>query len=394
MGWIMEDSVRKAAGYLGFLQEQYSLNSQRGKVLNDIRDNRDSLLMSAQYVVEGQLKAMGVNPEEAEELKLQYLQEIMKDMDNVPTDYEDPIYYRIMKDIEQEILEAAGELGIKIPDKRPVIGTLPTPRVNAAVIPVPDCEELIIAFESQIFNFANLASKVLARALCIKSNTSEQLQFSVDINDIKKNLDENPEISGRFRELVIAYFIEGYTGYAPQYFLEGNYHSIASILRHSFEVFVMGHEYGHIVCGHLGDGSKRVRNMLGEIEYDEIRFDDWEQEIEADNIGTSLMLHVMMKAGYDFSLSYMGVDFFFSIMDIVENGFSIILTGEEKIIPSDSHPPSVLRREVIRQSIRNSVPEKEAESAIFLGTQIEQILKIFWDKTKGVLQEYFELTQE
>ena len=81
-------------------------------------------------------------------------------------------------------------------------------------------------------------------------------------------------------------------------------------------------------------------------------------------------------------------------MDIVENGFSIILTGEEKIIPSDSHPPSVLRREMIRQSIRNSVPEKDAESAIFLGTQIEQILKIFWDKTKGLLQEYFELTQE
>ncbi|WP_080062641.1 hypothetical protein [Ruminiclostridium hungatei] len=389
----MDDSVKKATGYLGFLQEQYSLNSQRGKALKDIRDNKDSLLKSVQYVVEGQLKAMELSPEEAEQLKPRFLQAVMEDINNIPTDYEDPFCYRIMKDIEQEIFEAAGELGIKIPDKRPVIGTLPTHRVNAGVIPVPDCEELIIAFESQIFNFANLASKVAARALSIKNSTSEQLQFSVDIEDIKKNLEQNPEIAGRFRELIIAYFIDGYTGYAPQYFLDGNYLGIASILRHSFELFVMGHEYGHIVCGHLDDSSKRVRNMLGEIEYDEIQFDDWEQEIEADNIGTSLMLHVMRKGGYDLSLSYMGVDFFFSIMDIVENGFSLMLTGEETIIPSDSHPPSVLRREVVRQSIRNSVPEEEAESAIFLGTQIEQILKILWDKTKGVLLEYFEAKQ-
>jgi hypothetical protein len=175
--------------------------------------------------------------------------------------------------------------------------------------------------------------------------------FSLRIPDIEKCISENSQIVDRFQDLMKSYLIGGKSSAAERYILEDLYNTPALILRRSMELFIMGHEYSHILAGHL-DHRQIVPRSLVEHQVNEIKY-LWEQEHQADILGSSLAILAMKRyEKVDFAFSYWGADIFFTALDTIEKGKIILSTGEKNYIyqieEHSSHPPPLSRRGMLR----------------------------------------------
>jgi hypothetical protein len=323
-------------------------------------------------------------PEKIGEMR-EYVKDLVSKME-APTRFEDPVRYSIILNLKTEIEEVAKDLSIPIPTEL-VVGTLPSGRVNAMAIKVPSSDDFVVLFESELFTFANLLSKVVAKAMPFTGVEKGMLRFSTDLD---RPLDS--DVLRRFQEVLFAYLLHGRPSAAPPYIIDGPYIGLAGYLRHSMELFVLGHEYGHIIGKHFSTDQK-TSFFLGGAEVNEIVY-NWQQELEADALGTQLMLKAMLKRGMDLSLSFWGADFFFSCIEIVERGISIIRTGEENDRPLTSHPPPEVRRDALRKVLKNSLSEDLVDGPIKLGMTLEEIIESLWEKTRPTLRQYYENNQK
>ncbi|OYD64403.1 UNVERIFIED_ORG: hypothetical protein BDU10_7011 [Burkholderia sp. CF145] len=301
--------------------------------------------------------------------------------------YQDPAFYFLLSHMTSEIEGILDEQKVEI-YPRPIFGSLPTGRVNGVALRVPDSDQLIVLLEDGLFGFANLTAKAVSRVFPLKGEGDGRLTFSVGESDWKKEFAARPDVVERFVELLLAYLIGGHPHAARPYLPEPKYEGITSLLRDSMELFVLSHEYGHCISGHLDMGQTK-KAMLGGEETDEV-LTSWNQEIEADVAGLGIMLAVMRKRGFDLSLSFWGVDFFFGCIEIVERAVSILRTGRAEVPISSTHPPTELRREMMHRVLKNSVPEEHAAGPLQLAGIVASILNEFWLACEPVLQKVYE----
>jgi len=330
-------------------------------------------------------------PEELSKIHLEMLRDLTENLENleIPTQFEAPLYYSLMVDWQKEIEDAAIDLSLQIPT-RPLVGTLPTGQANAVTILVPDSNEFLVLFESDLFNFALLSSKALVRALPVVKLPEGKFNISLKKAEVERRISENPESAQKFQEALLAYLLLGKAGKASPYVIEEPYRQLSSILRMSMELFIFGHEYGHIIKGHFSEEQRRAA-MLGGEQVNVITR-NWKQEIEADWIGLILMSQAMHKKGYDLEMSFWGADFFFSFVDFIERGISILRTGQEDQFPPGSHPPARLRRTALREAL--SVLAQGGSSmitnALEVATLVETASDALWNSTREVLQQEYE----
>lgn len=279
-----------------------------------------------------------------------------------PSRFEDPAWYELMVYLSKEIESCADKLPFRIPN-RPVFGTLPSHRVNAMSIALPQSNEYLIVFESQMFNFLNSMSKIVARAIPFKGSEGEFSLFSPDDINVDKTYIDNVCITDLFSEVILSYLSQGKSEHG--YLLEEKYELLANGLLQYSEIFVLGHEYGHIIAGHLSKGKKQAISLYGK-KLEEVVF-DMVQELEADNIGLGIMLGVANKElmgnlrmmsdrerNLDEQTRHMsprlwGGDFFFSCAEVLERSIALLRTGDESNRPIGPHPPAWRRRAVIRE---------------------------------------------
>lgn len=300
---------------------------------------------------------------------------------SVPTKYEDPGWYSVLTNLAERTDKAASKLGMTVP-VAPLLGTLPSGRVNAAAICLGP-KDYIIVFEVGLFGFANLLSKVIALAMPFRGDVDGKLEFGTEITTLPE------EAVARFQDVLFAYLFLGHPHFAQPYLPPPHLQGVASLLRKSMELFVLGHEYGHIISGHFGNALPSS-NLLGGVNTEEVTR-SWIQEFEADAVGTSLVVSAMAQDGMDLALSFWGADFFFSCIEIIERTVSIIRTGKADEIHLDSHPPAHMRREQLRQSLVKSIDAEykgRAEGAVELGKQLERIVEQLWDSTAPVVMQF------
>ncbi|MFE4257288.1 hypothetical protein [Streptomyces sp. NPDC056883] len=324
------------------------------------------------------------DPQRIEQLISEQKDELAR---GLPTRYEDPLRYAIIKDLASRIQNAVLGLSMHLPSM-PVVGTVPTGEVNAITVKVPGSSQYVVLIQDQLFNYALLFSKVVARAFPGGDINSDGFQqFSADTSDIIANLEASPVITQRFRELIVGYLIDGNPGQAPQYILQQPHMGLAESLYDSMELFVMGHEYAHIITGHL-DSTDRYATEFGGGEV-EVLTRSWAQEYEADGLGLLLMVKAKAEEGFDLSMSFWGADLFFNCADIVERGISVIETGEEGEARLGSHPPPGRRRQMIRAALQRDLGP-ESEPPIQLADAVDTITKYLWESIKPYLIQLHE----
>jgi hypothetical protein len=315
-----------------------------------------------------------------EELVKTFIGELAKQTEQVPTPYEEPGWYAVMENLSEDIGKSADEAELVIPTN-PLLGTLPTGQINAMTLRVPGSDDYLIIFEWQLFLFALLLSKAVARALPLRQTEDEGFSFSAQKDDIAQRIDSDKSVVYRFADVLLAYAATGQPSRAQPYLPEVHYGRLAEVLRRSMELFVMGHEYAHIILGHLST-AQSTETKLSEAEMLEY---SWGQEYEADLMGSSLMMRVMARDGMDASLSYWGCDFFFSAIDVMDKAVSVLNGEEETAMKLGSHPPTKERREMLRQLLPEMIGEKHANDALGLSRILEDVTDLLWQRTRPVI---------
>lgn len=263
-----------------------------------------------------------------------------------PTRYENPLSYDILNRMAERIRFAADQLLGNAPDW-PLLATLPTGQVNALTMRAPQSDEHVVFFESSLFSFALLLSKAVMRTIPVKRFGDDHWELLWDENAIAGRIDSNEELRYRFFQVIAEYAITGNTGRVEPYLPEGYYSDITSYLCEAVETFVFGHEYAHILAGHLKADNTPLRRLTDSDGI--LLVYSWPQELEADALGVKLATQAMLNQHPKAHLAqcYMGSDFFFTALDAVEKAALLFRDGVET--PKlRSHPPALVRRQALR----------------------------------------------
>lgn len=319
---------------------------------------------------------------------------------DLPSPYENPTTYGTLMRLEQEIRAAALEFKHAI-DIKTVLGTMPSGQVNAMAIWLPGSSEYLVLFEAGLFTFAMLMSKAIVQAFPLTKRENGWTSFSTIPAEVEAHLATNAVPAQRFQEAVLAYLLEANPGRAPRYLLPEVYIQPYWHLLHSMELFVMGHEYGHIIGKHFGDGASAHARSDHTQRPDSDALRDhavirrnYEKEFEADLKGGSLAIRAMQSHKADVALSFWGADLFFSCLDVVERGLGILRDGREPTMPrsldevtSRTHPPTILRREGLRMALAKNFPAEPEPAPIHLSRLVQQVVDRLWASTRERLLE-------
>lgn len=297
----------------------------------------------------------------------------------LPTKFENPYVYHLMVDYMEDIEFSAKKIYKGNLPPRPLIGSLPFGEVNGMVLPVEDSEEILIIIDFELFMFVNLMSKALTMAFPVE-RTENGFNYSFNLDEINKQISENPMPLLRLKDLIFSYLFKGLASSAQQYTPNYSHALSSSYLTMSAELFIMGHEYGHILEGHLSNlTSKKFISKKVEVERD-----NWEFEHKADAWGVILMIDSMIKKHkIDLTLIFWGADYLLSCFDIIYRSISIIQHGTEEYSPSESHPPPNLRKEIIREILIEHF--SGADETIKFVKTFDKIIDTFWEEIKPEL---------
>ncbi|GGV22096.1 hypothetical protein GCM10010260_72890 [Streptomyces filipinensis] len=275
------------------------------------------------------------------------------------------------------------ELAFEGPFTRPVLGMLATGEINAVTLLAPDSQTHIVVFEDELFNFANLFGKAVALAMPYEVRGDGWIAFSPGIDDVRRHVRESTDAIHRFRDVVLAYVLTGRPSAASPYQTEPVVRAMSSILLDGMELFVLGHEYGHAMAGHVADRTSRRMLGVGDVDVTEVTW-KWEQEALADIIGWKLCVGAMGKK-FGLELAHAGVELFFSACEVLDQAVSLLTTGERAPhAGSSSHPPIGIRREVVREEARDELGERAAP-ILDMGTTIHEVVEVLWAQTAPVL---------
>lgn len=303
----------------------------------------------------------------------------------LPTRYDSISQNSILTGLIDRIRKSVTDLGINH-DDFPHSSCIPTGLVNACAIKLPCSSKEFLLFDSQLFAYCNLFAKAFALCLPITSSDKNNIQLSVSIDAVKKQIDENAnQCLTRLLDIIHSYAALNRPMKAKAYLPPRDYITYVEIIRDGMELMVVGHEFGHINSGHLGGLVKSISmdTRLGEM------FKDHLQEHEADFIGLVLSLQSLARDGYDASLSFIGTDLFFSSMILAERYKSYLAGIKDEHFEEEetaSHPTFTNRREFIRSAINSIDGVKERGDEIRqLVAFYDEVIEYVWDKISNII---------
>lgn len=300
-----------------------------------------------------------------------------------PSPYEDPTWFAVVDQLFEELLLSAAEMKLTL-NRVPLIGTLATGRVNGIAVAIEGVDTRVVLLEQGLFGFANLMCKAVASALPLTVH-EDRLSFELGKQGVSERLLRDEEPVARFFDALASYVVHGNPHSAQAYAPPPHVDALASNLRHAMELFILGHEVGHVVSGHL-DGSTRKAALPAGQSADTV-LTDWQQEFEADFIGMHLMIRTMIRERkLDLALSYCGAHLFFGLVGMVEKSVSLLTTGRAEQWVSESHPPTAQRQANLLQALAKTVgPPESVEAAIKLSEAMDEVMDVFWERSEIVL---------
>ncbi|MGK8491260.1 hypothetical protein [Nocardia asiatica] len=216
------------------------------------------------------------------------------------------------------------------------------------------------------------------------------------MHHVAERIESDPDVLARFVDAVTGYAVTGRFDRTESYpILPPGYLSFAIMLRKSLENFVIGHEYGHILLGHLHKTASS-RGVLPIEDVGTLTY-SWKQELEADFIG--MVLAINCTDEYPVELSFLGISLFFDALDVMDRAVSLLETGDENVRQLGSHPPSYLRRRRLRESLEqlaraDGTDEREKAERLRAALNTAEIqadiVRLLWERTRPRLLDLRE----
>lgn len=317
------------------------------------------------------------NLDPSDKKKLEEIKEELKEKESVemPTDMQGIWQYIIIKGLTDRVLKILSKQNINIKEKI-VIGTLPTGEVNAVAIQVPS-GGFIVALNDGIFLFIHLLAKAVTSFFPFKKEEGKLLSFSTDEKDINRSLETNRKGHIRFVDVLFSYLVLGDARNAEQYFQKTEQRILTDVIRNTAEMFIIAHEYSHVILEHSTPAKSLTKTLFHQVKVKKI-IRSWKDELNADNLALQIVLAHNSEQGLDLALSNIGIDFFFSCLEIVEQAIGISSIA--------SHPSVTIRRECIREWIKETFPER-SKSCLGLAMDFQKLIEELWKINKASFEK-------
>lgn len=298
---------------------------------------------------------------------------------------------KMQDDIEKTAAASIKE-GLDV-GQRPLVGHLRTGQLNAVSMPVPGrSDAYLVLFEDQMPLFVDQIGSMVAWALPLDgpADTNGWVSFKISVREMTERIEAVPKIADWFADVVVTYAVTGRIGLRFNSLLPPGYAKLALTLKNSLTYFVLGHEYAHVILGHLDTTAAR-KGVLPATEAETLVY-SWQEELEADLVGMILSLNASINhRKLDFGLSFLGVGLFFDALDVMDRAVALLQTGDENARQLGSHPPSDLRKQRLRESLSKMAeadPANYAEpvrAALELDEIREEIIRLLWERTRPIL---------
>jgi hypothetical protein len=324
--------------------------------------------------------------EEMEEVRA-HMEELKQNSRVLSTEYEIFQSSQIIAGLCPDIETTISRLGYDIKEEV-FFGVVSSGEYNALADRVPESDAFILLFEDELFTLCNQLSKIIIQGLPDFKITDSSYTFNSKAQIIKTFCDSNQALQKRFDELAVYGILHGKPTYTPQYKLDERYEPFHYPLLRSIELFIVGHEYGHVLAGHLhNQATLRIGAITQDTKPD---FDAWDQEFEADARGFELMINTAERDHFPFS--YLGAELFFIFLDLDERVNSLWYDGTEKISAGTRyHPPSRDRRNHIIKLAKSVLPPDWLEVYMAMSNGMSDIVESLWENLKLKLDAYRKL---
>lgn len=328
----------------------------------------------------------GTDEEFEEELKkaTEYYEGLISEL---PTKYQELSSFGTAHHLLDEIMKAAPIVGYQIPMK-PIIGTVSTDSINAGAFTLENGEPIII-IQEDFLSFIHLLVKIFVQCLPL-GDKGETGSIVFRREEILKTIKEKPEILHRFKDFLKGY-LEGSPRKSEQYFLpKDSKYILCTYLMMSAELFMVGHEIGHIIKHHKDSKLKFwCFNEECSTSYEDSR--RAEKEFEADKVGLHLSMQAMANNGFQVDFCFIGIECFFIVNDIALKAKQIQENGNEDISGEfRSYPTNTLRRDKIREELKTITPPEELLNATCLPDVIDETMSYLWENSKEIFYQEYE----
>ncbi len=289
-----------------------------------------------------------------------------------PTPYEHPLLYPVLLQIVASIKDGAARNGLeRIIPPLLLFGTLPTGSINACATPVPDSDNCLVLFDFGLFQFTGEMAKVLARLLPVQLKATG-LRLDMGKAPVAEYaVDQQPDLIAHFDRVLRKYLVEGNPRRMPALEIgQDNQRLLAGALMDASRSFILGHEMGHVLSGHLSSNTE-VRQMIGKLSTKEI-VRDWEDEYVADNWGFNY--EQLRRQGPEWAL--VGSSVFFSCYSAVERCLIALIHGLTDVESrgSETHPPAASRRERLRNIVKEDTDPEYVGDCLEWSSYIEALM--------------------
>lgn len=290
----------------------------------------------------------------------------------------------IFDSVFQKVYKTVEKLNYDLKDI-PYFGTAISSEYNAFACSPPNSDEKLIVFESELFIIANLFSKIIAKSIPLEDK-GKNIGFNLNESSLDAHLKTNKEVYEAFFDLMYNTSFLGEPSKTKQYFIEPLYTNLYLQFLNSFEIFVAGHEFGHIIAGHLNNSSSIKTICKKEIDLIET---NWKEEFEADAIGLNILINSLDSTNLS-PFCYAGADLFFSLLDIDERVYNFIKKGvDKKDEGSQTHPPAGERKKHIRYYLNNVLKDADKDAYNMFVDFLDMLIEKHWLRMKNdIIKEF------
>ena len=344
-------------------QQSHAFGSQMSLSASESFRDRDALKAAIEKTSENMLNNLAhVEESELNDWERTLLKRKQDLLDtSVPTGIGNVAYYSALSNLVQDIEQAAARLGYEVPEEV-TFGVLPTGLTNGMACSVP-AGGLIVAIDDGFFLYLYLLAKTVALFYEVSVN-SDGWQVSLVEEDTVKAVRTNEEASQRWIEALVATFIFRYPYMAPQRLLLDQRHLLATELATTVELFIVAHEYGHLILGHLGrDRAISKRQLLNGVEVEGFDIAK-EEELEADRIGLELVREYHRNVGRTVEHTRMAVYSWAGCLQVIED-----MWGK-----GPTHPPAATRSMRLLQQLEQE--DGISPNASTLATTVYDLIKL------------------
>jgi hypothetical protein len=258
---------------------------------------------------------------------------------------------------------------------RPMLASVPSSSINARALYCQESEEFIVLFTHGLYAFAFEMAKILSFAVPVDSRTGRLTSW--DPNDV---VTRHPEMVEQFIRVLESYVVNGNMRQVPPFQVDDSRKNIAGALIRVMELFVVGHEYAHIMLGHLSPARVVHRTIAG-IDAFEVS-QNRKDEIDADQVGLAIMFPVI---GNDPEWLLLGPEALLGCMDCVERCTTLLHDGptqEPSVEFDDSHPDIETRRSYMRKAARQALGD-DARTSIAMADGIRLTIELLWTRAEA-----------